>query len=395
MRRVLYVEPTGEIGGAEVSLLSLLQHLSHHIPLVVVPKQGRLAARLREMRVQAYVLPMPEGSRRNPLPWAWSVLCLARLCRRWHVNLVHANHEFANRHAWLAARIAGVPQICHVRNIQTTASFRGCWLALAPVLIANSKATERSYIAQIRTSQRSRVIYNGVDLSVLDGGRTKKETFGFGKDQFVIAQVGRLAPEKGVHIFVEAMASVATRYPHARAIVVGDAAVYGSESYANEVKRSVSRLGLTEKVVFTGFVDDIRSVYGAIDLLVQPSTCEPFGRTLVEAMAMKVPVIATNCGGAVEVVEDGVTGLLVPPGEASSLAEVIVKIIENREFGIRLGLRGRKRAEEVFSIEKHVARIEDTYAEVLSANWRGTNWGKAVLAAGGAIWKRMKGPPEM
>lgn len=363
---ILYVETTGEIGGAEVSLLNLLKHIDQYQPIVVAPKKGPLVAKLQNMKIPVYILPMPQASRRNSIPWVWSVLRLARLCRRLGVSLVHANHEFANRHAWAAAQLARVPYICHVRNLQTEYSFRDYWLGLPKMLIANSETTAQSFARQLRKSQRSLVIYNGVDLYHFNGRRVSDETMSFSPIKFVIAQVGRLVPEKGVHIFIRAIAIVAARYPFVKAVVAGDAAVDGNKVYALKLKQVVSQLGLECNLTFLGYVDDIRKLYGVVDLIVQSSAVEPFGRTLIEAMAMRVPVIATDVGGPKEIIENGVSGLLIPPNDPQALAKAIERVIEDKSLAVKLAENGRTRVEAHFPLERHVRQVQDLYDHMLA-----------------------------
>ncbi|GAI28534.1 unnamed protein product, partial [marine sediment metagenome] len=121
-----------------------------------------------------------------------------------------------------------------------------------------------------------------------------------------------------------------------------------------------------DKVIFTGFVNDVKELYASLDLLVLPSQAESFGRVLIEAMAMEKPVVATRAGGAVEVVEDGVTGLLVPSNDTNGLARAIIKMLENEEDRRRKGKAGRERVKNMFSIEKNVKETQKVYMELLS-----------------------------
>ena len=253
-----------------------------------------------------------------------------------------------------------------MRNIQTPDSFRHWWLARAPVLVANSKATEQSYLDRIGAAQRSVVIYNGVDLSWFDGERSGREKLGLRTDAFVIAQVGRIVRGKGVHIFVKALASVAARHPNVRGVIVGDASVNEDPAYVSEIEELVSGLGLAQGILFTGHVNDVRCVYAGTDLLVQPSASEGFGRTLIEAMAMRVPVIATNVGGPCEIVEDGVSGLLVPPNDPEALATAIERVIKDGSLATRLADSGRNRVQARFCLDRQVAETQALYDQVLA-----------------------------
>ena len=366
--RILYTSATAGIGGAEVSLLGLLEHLDKNVfePWVVVPAEGTLAQRLRAIGIRVIVSPLHKGSKKNPIPFLKSVGYLAWLIRKNNIDLVHANHEFTNRYAVLASRLARVPQICHVRNIQTPTWVKSYWLRWPPFLIANSQATARSYEPYLRPSQKSFVVYNGVDLTRFNGSRHSRERFGIPEDAYVIVQVGRITPEKGLHLFVEALSQIASVHSNIYGLIVGDTKVYGDAGYLQTLQEHVRQLELNNKINFTGYVGDIESVYGVADLLVQPSTAEPFGRTLIEAMAMSLPVVATRAGGAVEVVEDRATGLLVPPNDVSELAQAILGLMENRALAGQMGQAGRERAERLFAIQTHARHIQEIYQAILS-----------------------------
>ena len=368
--KILYVDHTPSIGGAEVSLLGLLEHLdrSKFEPLVALPGQGLLADHLLKIGVPVVFLPLNDGDRRHPWLLLNSVWQLVKLIKQEKIALTHANIERCNRPVTLAARLAGVPQICHMRNIQTKESFRHFFVALSPFLITNSHATEDSYARYMRPSQTSCVIYNGVDLRRFSTPSSRmRSEWGIGPEAYVIAQVGRIVPEKGIHLFIGAFSEIANRFPNVRGVIVGDISVDGNQAYHQRLRRQVAELGLNQRILFTGHLDDMPRVYGAIDLLVQPSIAEPFGRTLIEAMAMQVPVISTKAGGAVEVVENGKTGLLVPPQDVEALAKAILRIMENRDWARQLGQTGRKRVEEEFTIEEHARRVQQVYSRILSA----------------------------
>ena len=367
-KRILYVTHIPSIGGAEVSLLGLLERLdrTRFDPLVVLPGKGLLANHVTKLEVPVVLLRLYDGGRRHPWPFLNSVWQLVKLIKREKIELVHANIERVNRTVTVAARLAGVPQICHVRNIQTKESFRHFFVALSPFLIANSRATEQSYAEYMRPSQTSYMIYNGVDLRRFDTapGQMRSE-WGIGAKAYVIAQVSRIVPEKGIHLFIKALSVVVNRHPNVWGVIVGDTSVDGNQDYQQRLQRQVVELGLSQRVLFTGHMDNMPKVYGAIDLLVQPSIAEPFGRTLIEAMAMRLPVIGTRAGGAVEVVEDGGTGLLVLPNDANELTQAILTLMEDRMLADRMGQAGRERVERLFTVQIHAKRIQEIYQNIL------------------------------
>ncbi len=156
--------------------------------------------------------------------------------------------------------------------------------------------------------------------------------------------------------------------PEARFLIVGDV-IYqteGHETYKKDLKVLCSDLGLQEKVIFTGFRDDIPDIIAALDVVLHTSSQpEPFGRVLIEAMAMGKPVVATNLGGVPEVVKDGETGLLVPPKEPDALAEASIKLLKDKQFASWLGANGLKHVRANFDAHSHVERIEALYERLL------------------------------
>lgn len=372
---VLYAHPTAEIGGAGLSLLNLIEKMDRNKfkPLVVLPKEGDLSRRVGSLAVPVIISSLNDGSKRQPWPFIKSVWELSRFILRKRIDLVHANFERCNRPVSVAARLTGRPQICHVRNIQNKGSVRHFFLGLSPYLIANSKATESSYRKYVRLRQETFVIYNGIDLSWFRPQEKQGNFYGIENDVYIIAQVSRIVPEKGVHTFVEALAKVISKSNGSVfGLIVGDTSTKDNKNilnkaYLHDLKDRISALALNKRVIFTGFVEDMRSIYSRINLLVQPSESESFGRTLIEAMAMNVPVITTRVGGAVEVVEDNKTGFLVPSGDEDSLVRAIFRIMDNPEMGKRITSEARRTVEKRFSIEKYIRGIERVYQRILGA----------------------------
>ena len=146
-------------------------------------------------------------------------------------------------------------------------------------------------------------------------------------------------------------------------MIVGE----GNSAYREKLEELSKNLGLSGTIVFTGFREDIPRIMNMLDIVVLPSTThlEGLSRVIIEAMASSKPVIATNSGGNPEAVEDGATGLLVPPEDPNKLAESILTLIKDKTKRNQMGEAGRKRAEKLFNIEKNVFRIEKVYEELL------------------------------
>jgi glycosyltransferase involved in cell wall biosynthesis len=154
-------------------------------------------------------------------------------------------------------------------------------------------------------------------------------------------------------------------HPDVKFWIVGKEPGHSKEQYTERLYRYVKENHLEQQVEFWGFRNDIPEILSHLDILVLPSLQEPFGKIVIEAMAMKKPVVASKIGGVPEIVEDGKTGLLVPPADSDAICQALEQFIEDREMRERMGLEGRKRVEQMFSLEKHVHQLEQVYEAIL------------------------------
>jgi len=375
MLNILYLNPTAEIGGAEISLLLLLRSLNkkHFRPIVILPCLGPLQNSLSSNGIEIITRPLKKINIRNPLPYLYTIYRLTKLMRQLSIGLIHCNMEICNQYAFIAARLNGLPIVCHTRNILSKRAFQRMFLGGADVLIANSKATASSYTQYVSKDQRVEIIYNAADCVQFypEGECNLRSRFNINNNGFVIGLIGQITPNKGQDVFIRALAQVVRKHPNVRALVVGDTVIDDSKWFLVELKQLVQELGISDKVIFTGFVKNITDLYRCLDIVVLPSRSEGFGRTIAEAMAMGKPVIASRVGGLPELISEGETGLLVPPGDSNSLADAIVKLVENRSLAKKLGFNGRRKVKEQFSVEKNVRKIERVYMSLLSNSGNG------------------------
>jgi glycosyltransferase involved in cell wall biosynthesis len=176
--------------------------------------------------------------------------------------------------------------------------------------------------------------------------------------------VGHLAPIKGQEEFVRAAALVCARRDDVEFIIAGEDKSRSGE-HRRSLEKLIKELGLNQRVSLTGWVDDVARLLGGFDLFVSPSRSEPFGLSIVEAMAAAVPVIATASEGAREIIDDGETGRLVPVGDAAALANAIVELLSNPQERERLSENAQLAVRERFSLEGMVAATEQVYRQVL------------------------------
>jgi glycosyltransferase involved in cell wall biosynthesis len=310
-------------------------------------------------------------------------LKLATYLKRNRIHIVHTYDFSTNLFAIPAAWLAGVPVI--VASIRNTAGYltpaqsqvQRLMCRLADRIVVNAEAIRQGLIAEGYDPETVTVIRNGIDLSRFarngSDGRLRHE-LDLPPHAPLVAVLARLHPMKGIEDFLEAARIVSRGFPEARFLVVGsrsipqDGDVREDVAHKKELENYAVRLGLKERVVFTGFRLDVPEILSEVAVSVLSSvTSEGLSNSLLESMAMGVPAVATTVGGSPEVVQDGVTGLLVPPRDPAALARAICLLLENRAMAFRLGQAGKQRVTEHFSLEKMVRETERLYLSLLGA----------------------------
>jgi glycosyltransferase involved in cell wall biosynthesis len=211
---------------------------------------------------------------------------------------------------------------------------------------------------------RIQVVYSGLDLfsnvEHVSGGLIRQR-YGLHSGHLIIGVVANLFPRKGYEYLLEALADVRKIIPNVHCVIVGK----GDEGYRTQLMNLVHERDLHSVVTFAGFQPNVLEYLADFDVVVLPSILEGFGIVLLESMAMGKPVIASRVGGIPEAVEDGVTGILVPPANSSKLADALVVLLENSALRQSMGEAGRKRVESFFSLERTINEIECVYNHIL------------------------------
>lgn len=390
--RLLIVNHAVEIGGAENVLLRLLDNLDPNLfePSVASPDQGPLTAELesRDIRV-FYGFPSPRllkvrrmsvGANKAaaflyPFDMLTTIIRLAWLISRKRFDIVLTNSAKADIYGSLAGYIARRPVVWRLHDIVGPEAFSRFNILLFKVtashfakrVLAVSEATRKAFIAQGLSADKVRCVYNGVDLSspTPKPDSTIREEYSLDPSAPVAAMIGRLVHWKGPDTFIRAAAAVSRKIPEARFLLVGDA-IFGEQSYVEELKNLADELGLGEKLVFTGFRSDIPEIMASADIIVHASILpDPLPTVLLEAMAQSKPVIGARAGGVPEIIEEGVTGIVFAPGNVSRLAEAMEQLLGDREKAASMGAEGFRRAIKLFEVKKNTHLIEDELVEII------------------------------
>lgn len=369
MTSALFVSHTGEKGGAELFLTDLVKAGPHSwracflsggaaaddlVDAGRAPVMLSAGEKMLSIRRNASFGALLRGAA-DVMTVAWQ---LSREARRYDV--ICANSQKALFVCGLAAKLSRRPLVWILHDIVTDPAFsatnRRASLAFARLfarLVAvNSEETGRTFIEAGGEADKVRIVYNGFDPAkarLYEPGvaaRLRAE-LGLGP-QPLVGLFGRLSEWKGQHVFLNAIAAM----EGVQAVIVGGA-LFGQEAYEARIREQASRLGLDGRVRFLGFRPDVPELMAAMDVVAHTSiVAEPFGRVVVEAMMCGRPVVATRGGGVTEIIRDGETGLLVPPGDASALAAAIGCVLSQPALAERLAQKGREDVSQRFSLEE-------------------------------------------
>lgn len=368
--RLLQMLTNFHIGGTErqVANLALGIDSSHFdLHLACLWNSGELLAELEDLRVPRSEFRI--GSLYSPKT-LWQGIRLAHYVRRNLIQIVHSYGFYPNVFTVPAARLAGASIV--VASIRDT----GDWLTpmqrrlqklvcrLADCVLVNAEAIRQNLLEQGYDASKIVVIRNGITLSKF-AGRSRsaglRRELGLPLSARLVAVFSRLNRFKGVEYFLDAAAVLAGKVPDVCFLVVGDG---GNKK---ELEEYACQLGLAQRIVFTGFRSDVPDLLSEVAISVLPSLSEGTSNTLLESMAAGVPVIATRVGGNPEVIEDGVSGLLVPPRDSAALAAAMDRLLEDESLARVLGQAAMRRVSELFSLEGSVHETEHLYQRLVDA----------------------------
>ena len=379
--KIFFLDQSGKLGGAELSLLDLAKFYQKNA-LVGLFAEGVFREKLEQHNILVEVLTQKSinVSKDSGLTQGLNsllslfplILKTAKIARDY--DLIYANTQKALVIGAIASVLSRRPFVYHLRDIISADHFskinRQIIITLAnqfaTLVIANSKATQHSFIEAGGKSELTQVVYNGFEVknyqfNLSERNRLRKE-LGL-EQQFVIGHFSRLSPWKGQHILLEALANCPDNIS---AIFVGDA-LFGEQDYVKQLHQKVAELGLEKRVQFLGFRSDIVAVMSACDLVVHTSTApEPFGRVIIEAMLCQRPVIAAAAGGVIELVKDGKTGWLVEPGNVQQLTDTMIKCWKNPQLMTQVAQAANQEARERFKLDQIQQQIDQLLHQALS-----------------------------
>ena len=380
---ILYLDSGSGIGGGQRSLLLLLNRLDKErfTPFVGCLGDSAFAAEVEKTAANVIPLSLPAAHNKTDKVKRFTfhdlfedfrqlrvIIELHRAVKRHAIDLIHANSLSVALLGGIVAKINRIPILMHKRYATSYGILdRLCERLLHRVILV-SEATRWDFAPAAKQT----LIYNGVDLDAFQASPEEVETLRtelFPDEPnaaILVGVVTRITPEKGIHFLVRAMRELKGE-KDVKLLIVGGPYFQKDVDYMTELKQEVADLGVEDSVIFTGFLSDTRIVTSLLDIVLVPSIIpEACPRTIIEAMAVGKPVIATPLGGSKELVTPE-TGILVAPEDASAVAEAIATLATDRERLTAMGKAARDRAVQLFNSEKNTTLTETVYTELLAA----------------------------
>jgi glycosyltransferase involved in cell wall biosynthesis len=379
---ILFVDHSTCFGGANRVLSLFIDQLgTFGEPIFVCPDNSPLVSFYRNKGIRVITTKMPWFMKTAnistmlsyPLALLRFTSFLKSLIIKERVALIHANTFIAALYCSLPARLTGTPLAWHMHDIIDAGLVNNMFIRYAAWgadrIICVSEAVRKCLIHFGVQTMKCRLIHNcyihPTDTSDVESDF--REEFNIDKDAPLIGMFGNICSWKGQMIFLQAAADIVRHFPNAYFVVVGAVITENDHDYENQLKAYVLEHGIGLRVIFTGYRTDVQSIMKSVDIVVHsPIMPEPFGLVILEAMHAGKPVVASRIGGIPEVVKDGITGLLVEPGNAEYLARTVCQLLNDPDERRRMGIEGQRVLSEYFREDVYLESLRTVYRELLT-----------------------------
>lgn len=350
--RICVVAHSHILGGMERHVLTLLTAMSAagHTMCFAGPRDSWLGEQCMAQGIETFDLAM------HGMYDVGSAVRLARFAKRWNADLLHGHSQRGTHYAVWAGSWSGRPAIATAHSTTAYSRFKR-----ATRIICVSDAVRDFLLGLNFAPEKLLRIHSGVpDITTTAPSRSAaRAMLGLKESQLVLGMVARFVKDKGHEVAIDALPHI--KHPDTVILLAGD----DNNACANELRRHIASRGLTDQVRFLGQRADVDTIYAACDQMLAPSYREALSLSLIEAAAMSLPLIASRVGGIPEVVEDGLNGLLIPPGDSRALADAINSLQENPERRSQMAIAARERFLKLFSLEQMCKSVDAAYREVL------------------------------
>lgn len=375
---ILYIEGSASFGGSSISLINTLKHLDfRYHPIVLLLCDNGHIDKFKKSIQNLLVLHKKNSLLRCVHCKIINILLtriihffqLLSIIKKYNISLVHSNNGIYYP-AIIAAKFLNVPIVCHLRSLpidyetgkQKLTTLTRLFGKLSKCNISISEAIKREYQNLGLKSNNITVIHDGINL---DENKTtislkKKGTGSIDRDSnLLVGTISRFSWEKGIDYLIDSIPLILSEIDNIRFELIGDGPLM------KNLQLKVNTMNLNKKVFFTGWLDNPYQNLLNFDVFVLPSLKEGLSLSIMEAMSLGIPVVATKVGGVIELIEDSINGILVEPGDPKSIANGVISLLNNQCLRNEISKKACIKAKNKFSIRNTVAKIEGKYAELL------------------------------
>lgn len=375
-RRIALLFEYATLLGGERSMLACVDSLKTQAAdvnfVAVAPPHGRLAEALtgRGVEIIPWMTMQPDGGRMSR---ELQQATLIDAVRRADPSVLHANSLSMGRLTGSIASQLQIPATAHLRDILHVSGAAMADLNRNALLIAVSHATRDAHVVRGLNPDRVVVVHNGLDLEQFQPrpfqGRLHRE-LNLPDSATLIATIGQIGLRKGQDILAAAAVEIVRAVPDVHFLLIGERSSTKAESiqFEQDIATRFADQGLESHLHCLGYRDDVPQILNELDLIVHPANQEPFGRVLLEAAASGVPVVATDVGGTAEIVVDGLTGRLVPPGDPASLANAVVNLLTDSTLLLEMSTAARQRAAREFNVSEAANQLLAHWQRVIECH---------------------------
>ena len=374
--RIIHLQVLPILSGVQKSMLDIISRLdpSKYDITVLCQTEGELTRALKQKNIRFITLPELKRDI-NPYYDFLAFLKLYKLLKYGKYDLVHTHSSKPGIIGRLAAKAAGIK--CIVHTVQGFAFHQHsskvqvflvglleklAGMASHKVIFVNSQDRDVASKMKLVPNHKMVTIHNGVDLNQFNSGKGLKNGNGIKKNGALVGMVARLWEQKAPQDYIAAIPKVVDKIPDAKFLVIGDGPL------ETELKKMSDKLGVGENVLFLGWRKDIKDLLKIIDVVVLPSLWEGLPVSILEAMALSKPVVATNIKGNNELVVHGETGYLVKPGNPEEISAYVLKLLNDPSLAQKMGRSGHSRVKKKFALNKIVEQTSSLYEKLLSSN---------------------------
>jgi glycosyltransferase involved in cell wall biosynthesis len=368
IKKILICNSSIFISGAEKSLFDFIQNAGSNGFEAIYTNSNKNKPNAELLSTFIHVPYMWFTITKNPFKilgyFCSLIISLAKLYQitlKYNIKVIYANTSKCAIYRILLKLLTNRKLICHIRDNINSQLLLNIILKNSDRIISISQHIYNQFPSGLT---KNYLVFGGINPDDWKINTCLQDKKNNNCNSITIVCIGQLTKWKNQIDFVKAVKIIEDKYPKTSFLIIGDDLSGREKKYKKKLFSLVEELELQNNVQFIGYRNDIKNLINNIDILIHPAIDEPFGRVLIEAMALEKPVVAYNCGGSAEIILDGETGFLVEPHNFEQLAAKTRQLIDDKELCIRMGKAGRQRVVEKFNTERYVPEMEEVFESI-------------------------------